>query len=139
VDALILESVYPTLERAVVNRISIRVGELPALFLSRLLLWQVESRLGFDPFALNPIDRIGEVRAPILLIAGSDDRHTTIGESKALFDAARPPKELWIVEGASHESFHQFDGREYERRVLDFFARHLHEVAAQHAVEPDVE
>ena len=47
-----------------------RLGSLVAPALSRLLLWQVEPRLGFDPFALNPIERVGLAGAPILLIAG---------------------------------------------------------------------
>jgi len=129
IDALILEAVYPTLERAVVNRISLRLGSYLSPFLSpffsKLLLWQVESRLGFDPFELNPIDRIGDVGAPILLIAGSEDRHTPLAESKALFQAARQPKELWVVEGAAHVSFHRFAAAEYERRVLEFLDKHL--------------
>jgi fermentation-respiration switch protein FrsA (DUF1100 family) len=125
VDALVLEAVYPTLERAVANRIAIRLGPALAPVLARLLLWQVEPRLGFDPFALNPVDAIGRAGAPILLIAGSEDRHTTLAESRALFEAARPPKDLWVVEGAAHQSFHRFAGAEYEQRVLTFFAEHL--------------
>ena len=125
VDALVLEAVYPTLEAAVENRIAIRLGSPLAPLLSRLLLWQIEPRLGFDPFDLNPIEAIGRSQAPLLLIAGSEDRHTSLEESQALFAAARPPKELWVVEGAAHESFHRFAGGEYERRVLAFFARNL--------------
>lgn len=131
VEALVLEAVYPTLEEAVVNRISMRLGSFLAPILSRLLLWQVEPRLGFDPFELNPIDRIGSVTAPILLIAGSEDRHTSLTESKALFQAASHPKDLWVVEGAAHQSFHRFAPAEYERRVLEFFDQNLGAAAAQ--------
>ncbi|MBY0400720.1 lysophospholipase [Myxococcota bacterium] len=125
VDALVLEAVYPTLVGAVENRIAIRLGRPLARLLSPLLLWQVEPRLDFDPYALNPIDRISRVCAPILLIAGSMDRHTRLDESRALFDAAREPKELWIVEGAIHESFYDVDRQVYEARLLDFFGRNL--------------
>ena len=130
VEALVLESVYPTLEEAVVNRISMRLGSFLAPILSQLLLWQVEPILGFDPFKLNPIDRIGRVTAPILLIAGSEDRHTSLEESKALFEAAGQPKDLWVVKGAAHQGFHRFDRAEYERRVLEFFDEHLAAAAA---------
>ena len=136
VDALVLEAVYPTLVGAVQNRISIRLGELPAKLLSPLLLWQVESRLGFDPFALNPIERVGEVRAPLLLIAGSEDRHTTILESEALFEAAPKQTEFWVINGASHQSFHRFARAEYEQRILKFFERHLKQSTAQHLSGP---
>ncbi len=139
VEALVLEAVYPTLKEAVVNRISIRLGSVLAPVLSQLLLWQVEPRLGFDPFQLNPIDRIGRVTAPILLIAGSEDRHTSLEESKALFQAAGHPKDLWVVNGAAHQSFHRFAGAEYERRVLEFFEKHLRATAAQDGHEADTE
>jgi fermentation-respiration switch protein FrsA (DUF1100 family) len=139
VDALVLEAVYPTLERAVWNRVSIRLGPLLASPLSRLLLWQVEPRLGFDPIALNPIERIGNAGAPILVIAGSEDRHTTIEDSRALFDAAAQPKELWVIEGAAHQDFHRFAGVAYERRVLEFLAKYLRVSAARRGHEAGVE
>jgi fermentation-respiration switch protein FrsA (DUF1100 family) len=125
VDALILEAVYPRLEKAIVNRISIRLGSSLAPFLAKLLLWQIEPRLGFDPYKLDPIERIGGVNAPIFLIAGSEDRHTTLDESKALFQAANHPKELWVVRGARHQSLHRLVGAEYEHRVLEFFGKYL--------------
>ncbi len=139
VEALVLEAVYPTLKEAVVNRISIRLGSFLAPILSDLLLWQLEPRLGFDPFKLNPIDRIGRVTAPILLIAGSEDRHTPLEESRALFQAAAHPKDLWVVNGAAHQSFHRFAGPEYERRLLEFFHKHLGATADQHGHEADAE
>ncbi len=139
VDALVLESVYPTLESAVRNRISVRLGALLAHPLSQILLWQVEPRLGFDPFALNPIEQIGRVRAPLLVIAGSDDRRTTLEESRALYEAARGPSELWVVEGARHESFHRFARSEYERRILDFFGRTLRSSDARRGDDPAAE
>ncbi len=138
VEALVLEAVYPSLKEAVVNRISMRLGSFLAPILSQLLLWQVEPRLGFDPFKLNPIDRIGRVTAPIFLIAGSEDRHTSLEESKALFQAAGHPKDLWVVNGAAHQSFHRFAGAEYERRLLEFFDKHLGGTAAQQGAMPRV-
>lgn len=135
VDALVLEAVYPTLEHAIRNRIAIRLGRTLAPPLTHLLMWQVEPRLGFDPYSLNPIERIGQASAPILLVAGSEDRHTTLAESRALFDAAPDGTELWVVEGAAHESFHRFAGAEYERRILDFFQRHLAPSPAPEAVK----
>ena len=42
-----------------------------------------------------------------------------------MFDAAGEPKELFIVEGAAHSDAHAAAPEAYERRVLDFLARHL--------------
>jgi hypothetical protein len=60
-DALILESVYPSIEEATRERLWIRLGPLgPPL--SPLLLAQLKRRLGIASPALRRIDRIGQVR-----------------------------------------------------------------------------
>jgi fermentation-respiration switch protein FrsA (DUF1100 family) len=124
VQALVLEAVYPSLREAVVDRISIRLGPLAPL-LAPLLLVQVQPRLGMPADVIAPIEGIRHVRAPVLLIAGDQDRHTRIQESQRLFEAAPEPKKLWIVPGVAHQDFHRLSPMEYERRVLDFLAHTL--------------
>lgn len=124
VDALVLEAVYPTIEEAVENRIRLRLGPLAAVF-ARALLVQLEPRLGVAPESLRPIAGVARVTAPVLVVAGSHDRHTTLDESRRLFAAAPEPKELWIVEGAAHVDFLRFAPDEYEAVVLGFLREHL--------------
>jgi alpha-beta hydrolase superfamily lysophospholipase len=124
VDALVLEAVFTNLVEAVENRLAYHMAA-PARYLSPLLLWQVEPRLGIDPKDLSPIDRIGSANAPILMIAGGDDRRATLEQSRRLFARAPRPKTLWVIEGAGHENFHRLAGSEYERRVLAFFQQYL--------------
>jgi hypothetical protein len=45
--------------------------------------------------------------------------------TQVLFDLAREPKQLWIVEGAKHNQALQLVGDQYRRRVLEFFNTHL--------------
>jgi len=124
VNALILEAVYPTIEEALENRIAIRLGSLaPAL--APLLVWQISLQLGVRPEQLRPIDHIRKVQTPILIIAGTDDQHTTLLQSRRLFETALEPKEFWPIAGARHVNFHQYAGPDYERRVLEFFRRYL--------------
>jgi fermentation-respiration switch protein FrsA (DUF1100 family) len=123
-DAVVLESVYPTVEEAVRNRLQAHLGPLSKV-LSPLLLIQMRPRLGFSPAALRPIDGIPRVGAPVLVAAGTADRYTTVKESRRLFDAARSPKELWLVPGAAHVDLYAHSPADYERRILAFFAAHL--------------
>jgi alpha-beta hydrolase superfamily lysophospholipase len=51
---------------------------------------------------------IGEVRSPILLIHGSDDRLIPPVESERLKTLAQSPTELLIVPGAGHNDIHKF-------------------------------
>lgn len=124
-DALVLEMVYPTLEEAVADRLKMRLGSWGGA-LSPLLTWQLRPRLGVGAERMRPIERVASVPAPKLFIVGAEDRHTTLEESRRLFGAARDPKELWVVEGAAHTDLHAASREEYERRVLDFFAKTLH-------------
>ena len=128
VDAVVLESMYPTIEEAVANRLRMRLGPLGGP-LSALLLWQLPLRLGIRPDALHPIQYVGQVKAPVLIAAGSADLHTTLSETQRLYEAAAQPKTLWVVEGAAHVNLHAYAREEYERRIGAFLAAHLDPVS----------
>jgi uncharacterized protein len=124
VEAIVLEAVYPDIERAVANRVERYLGAW-ARGLGRLLIMQLPLRTGIEKEALRPIDRVGAIKAPKLFIAGAKDQHTKLDESREIFAAASEPKELWVVEAAAHVDVHQMAREEYERRILDFFEKRL--------------
>ena len=123
-DAVVLEAVYPRVARAIENRIRIRLGPL-APVLAPLLTVQLHPRLHVSPQDLEPIRSIGRLGAPVLVVAGSRDRHTTLAESEELFRAATEPKRLWVVEGASHQDFLANDASGYATQVVGFLREHL--------------
>ena len=123
-DAVVLESMYPTIEDAVERRLTMRLGPIGAE-LAPLLLWQLPLRSGVNAEDLRPIRRLADLRSPLLLASGSEDMHTSWSETQRLFDAAASPKELWRVEGAAHVDLHAFQPDNYQRRILRVFALHL--------------
>ena len=124
VDAVVLESMYPTIEQAVRDRLRLHLGRMgPAL--APLLVNQLERRLGIEASQLRPINRMQAVHAPLLLVSGTLDRHTDISEARDLFSAASAPKRFWAVEGAGHVDLHQFAGAQYEREITEFFCQYL--------------
>lgn len=123
-EAVVLESMYPTIEDAVTNRLTGVLGPAGAV-LAGPLLWQLPLRAGVSTRDLRPIEHVSRLGAPVLIASGAQDRHTTWAETQRLFDAAVEPKELWRVEGAAHVDLHAFAPQAYERRILEFFARHL--------------
>jgi len=120
----VLESVYPTIEEAVANRLKLRLGSFGSA-LTPLLVWQLPLRLGVAPEQLRPIAGVARLAAPVLVISGANDQHTTRGETLRLFEAVLEPKALWIVEGAAHVDLHRFDPQAYESRVGAFLARYV--------------
>lgn len=122
--AVVLESAYPSIEEAMANRLHIHFGVAGPWF-SPLLMAQLRLRLGVTPAQLRPIERVSLLRSPLLLVHGSEDRHTTLEEAQRLFAAAPAPKEFYTLTGAAHVDLHQFGGKAYEDRVGGFLVRHL--------------
>lgn len=124
-DALVLESVYPTIDDAVRNRLSMRLGTTAAKALTPLLLAQLPWRLGFGADQLRPVEAIRGANGPVLVASGSVDAHTPWPEAETLFAAARDPKALWRVDGAAHVDLHAFAPRDYEARIGPWLRHHL--------------
>lgn len=124
-DALVLESVYPTIDDAVRNRLAMRLGTTAARALTPLLLAQLPWRLGFGADQLRPVEAIRGVNAPVLVASGSLDAHTPWPEAETLFAAARDPWALWRVDGAAHVDLHDFAPRDDEARIGPWLRHHL--------------
>jgi uncharacterized protein len=58
---------------------------------------------------------------PVLLICGTRDRIIPCRHAQRIYQAARGPKELWVVKGAGHTAALGTDPTGYERRVIAFF------------------
>jgi esterase/lipase len=123
-NALIIEAVYPTFTEAVKNRMTMRIGKI-GHYLSSLLILQIEPRLGFNPEILKPINHLSELNTPLFIIAGTNDTHTTLSESKRMYNVASEPKEIWLVKDAEHQNFHQYLPLVYQEKVLGFFNKYL--------------
>jgi fermentation-respiration switch protein FrsA (DUF1100 family) len=129
VDALVLESVFPDIRSALVNRLRIYfgpvIGAVMTPIVMPLFLVMMRPALGVRPSDLRPIDRIAEVTAPVLIASGTRDRSTTIAEAGSLFDRATDPKQFWAVQGAGHVNLERFDPDAYWRVVLPFITRYV--------------
>ena len=124
VEAMILESSFPTIYHATEDRLVVRLGPLGRLA-TPLLLCQLRPRLGIGLDDLNPLRHASQIFVPKFFLAGTKDPLTTIEESRSLFAAAAQPKQAWWVEGAGHQDLHAFAKSDYETRVLSFLAAHL--------------
>ncbi len=123
VAAVVADAAYADLANPISNRMRESGYPLPWLG-SRLIVLGASVRARTR--LLAPIDRVARV-APrgLLLIAPRDDRLIDHEQSLRLHAAAGEPKELYVVDDAGHSEARAVGGAEYERRVLDFLARHL--------------
>ena len=88
--------------------------------------------LGYGLYFQTQVDAIAPVKViaaiaptPILIIAGEGDKLIPADNGRKLFAAAGEPKELWIIPGADHGGTLAAAGSEYEKRVGEFFDKHL--------------
>jgi fermentation-respiration switch protein FrsA (DUF1100 family) len=124
VQAMVLESVYPTIEEAVADRLSARAGNWAGI-MTPLLTSQLKPRLGVGAERLRPIEAVKKISAPKLFIFGTADRHTKLNESLRLVALAMEPKDSWAIDGAGHVDLYEYSKTEYQVRILDFFSKYL--------------
>jgi uncharacterized protein len=126
-NAFVLESVYPTIREALSDRLATWFWPFSPVgrWFTSPLIDVVASEIGVKETDLQPIDRIGKISAPLLLIAGTADPYTPLVEAESLYARARGRKSFWAVPGAGHEDLHAFAPREYEQRVGSFLTRCL--------------
>ena len=66
------------------------------------------------------LDRIRQIDAPLLVIAGDQDRIVPLEQSRRLYDTATEPKELLVVAGADHNDLALLAGREMIASIVRF-------------------
>lgn len=72
----------------------------------------------FDKF--RNVDKIRQVKAPILFMHGRSDRVIPFRQGLALYEQANQPKTSFWVEGADHNDFELVTGERYFKALRDF-------------------
>lgn len=79
-------------------------------------------RYGIPLDRIRPVESIGRLDYPLLLIHTEGDSRIPVEQSRRLIEAARDPgTELWVVPGTEHAIAYKAQPQEYLRRVADYF------------------
>jgi fermentation-respiration switch protein FrsA (DUF1100 family) len=73
-----------------------------------------------DRFAT--IDKIGEMRSPLLVVHGEADKLIPVGHGRRLHDAAPEPKSVYVVPGGGHNNLHSLG---ISDQISAFVEKHL--------------
>jgi pimeloyl-ACP methyl ester carboxylesterase len=122
VGALVIESTFADIYPIIKTEWQTASG-LPSLFLppTRLMIWL---RYGYDLASARPVEEIGEIEQPILMIQCTTDQTIPFEQAQQLVEAAQDP-ETWFLDGCIHARAYQNGRAEYEQRVADFFNQTL--------------
>ena len=67
-----------------------------------------EIRKGFQRDNIEPINVIDQISPrQLLILHGGADSRVTMSQARRLYDSAQAPRELWVVEGATHRMMHE--------------------------------
>jgi len=81
---------------------------------------------------LDAIDAVAEIApVPVLFMHGEQDRIVPAVMSRELYQAAREPRQLWLIEGMDHTEVWWARPREAQQRVGGFLTRALGASAAE--------
>ena len=118
VKAIVTDSAYAKLSHMVEHMYGIFfIFKYPLAYLTKLygILFL---KLNIDD--ASPVDSIGNIKVPILLIHAEKDSQIPVSESYLLHNANKKA-ELWIVENADHGMTHSINPEKYEKMVIEFF------------------
>lgn len=127
IAAVVADSPFAALHGAVCDGARMRGYPGPIIRpLAYLSLQTAAWRLRHPPRAGDPLGRVASLAPrPLLLIHGGADVRIRPEHSRALYAAAREPKELWLLPGVEHAQAITAEPEAYRERVFAFFRRWL--------------
>jgi uncharacterized protein len=124
-DALVLQAVYPDIDRAIYNRIASRIGSPLATAGAPTLTLQSRFLYGVPSEQISPIKAAKKYKGPVLVIGGANDVYTPPNETHELQKAFPGETSLWIAPGLGHDQMSDTNDAAYQEQVLSFFRKHL--------------
>lgn len=122
--AIVLDGMYPTIHQNAARRFK-EVYGFPKFPFATSLTFFGGLIHGFNAFDLAPIDYVDNIKTPMLFIQGTNDTQVSIEDAYSIYNEANEPKDILIIENATHSKSHQTDPKKYEKKVVDFYNKHL--------------
>ena len=124
IAAIVAEASFTDLRTVMVDYQK-RIIKLPWHFLRNLAMSRSQRLAHFKARFVSPIHAVQSVHKPVLFIHGTNDTRVRSEYSKALYENANQPKELFLIEKGDHTNLLNVGGSEYETRIVSFFEKNL--------------
>lgn len=133
IEAVVAEASFANLREAAYDYAGLRKSPLLGKTLLRPFTWTLlyrgEKLTGFPLAEISPVKAVASRAFPVLLICDEEDEALPCRHTQMIYDAARGPKQLWVVPNAYHTAALGFYPEEFRRRVLSFFATYANSPA----------
>lgn len=99
---------------------------IPYMPIGWAVLHYIERTIGYRFDAIAPTTTIRQIRCPVLLVHGDDDRSVPLGDAEAIYAHGKQGRvELLTLAGADHDSIEHIDSHGGE--LVDFLKRGMDE------------
>jgi alpha-beta hydrolase superfamily lysophospholipase len=85
------------------------------------MIYHAERLANLPAAEVSPEKAVAARAFPVFLICDGADVALPCRHTKLIYNAARGPKQMWIVPGAYHTAALGYEPAEFRRRVLDFY------------------
>jgi alpha-beta hydrolase superfamily lysophospholipase len=128
IEAVVAEASFANLREAAYDYAGLRkypwLGKTLLSPFAWTLLYRGEKLTGIPLADVSPVKAVASRAFPVLLICDEKDVALPCRHSRMIYDAARGPKQLWVVPNAYHTGALGFYPEEFKRRVLGFFGNY---------------
>jgi len=125
VEAVVAEASFANLHEASYDYAGLQRYPLLGMTLLAPGAWTMvyhgELTAGFPAGEVSPEKAVAARPFPVLLICDAEDVVLPCRHTRRIYAAARGPKQMWVVAGASHAAAMGYEPAEFRRRVLEFF------------------
>jgi uncharacterized protein len=126
IEGVVAEAAFANLREASYDYAGLRRSPFLGRTILRPFSWTLLDRgaklTGYPISEVSPVKAVATRPFPVLLICDEDDEALPCRHTKQIYAAAIGPKEFWMAPGAFHTGAIGIQPREFERRVLDFYA-----------------
>jgi uncharacterized protein len=125
IEAVVAEAPFASLREASYDYAGLRRSPLlgKTLFApgTWTLIWHAERLAGLPASEVSPERAVTARAFPVFLICDAGDVALPCRHTLKIFNAAKGPKQMWVVPGAYHTAALGYEPQEFRRRVLAFF------------------
>lgn len=119
-QAVVIQSSFSSLSDAVDDSFA-EYTKWPEWPFAPAVIKAAERELGVTVEEIDSARALGTLSPrPVFIIHGSEDKLFPVRQAFKLYQTAKAPKDLWVIEGMGHEYPFAHKG-EYQQRVLAFF------------------
>jgi fermentation-respiration switch protein FrsA (DUF1100 family) len=123
--AVVAESAYSSIANITSRIIMLLTGSAP-FPTDGVVLYFMDQETGVKVSEVSPLNDLARLGSrPALFVHGEQDDTIAVSNSQSMFDAARGPKDLYLIPNAAHTDIVEADPAEYERRVVNFLDTYL--------------